>query len=77
MSQLNKWTAEEAWVVYQWLEQIQQEILQHHEESIRYFHWREERLDEYIEQVEQMSEEERMEEGIWLEPKESDDPIPF
>jgi len=77
MSRINDWTAEQAWVIYQWLEQIQQEILQQHKESIRYFQWREKRLDEYIEQVEQMSEEERIEEGIWLESKEPDDPIPF
>ncbi len=77
MSRINDWTAEQAWVIYQWLEQIQQAILQQHKESIRYFQWREKWLDEYIEQVEQMSEEERIEEGIWLESKEPDDPIPF
>jgi hypothetical protein len=74
MSPIANWTAEQAWVIYQWLEQIQQEILLHHQESIRYFQWREERLEEYIERVMQMTEEEREAEGIWLEP---DDPIPF
>jgi len=77
MSQIANWTAEQAWVIYLWLDQIQQEILQQHKESFRYFQWREERQEEYIERVMQMSEEERMEEGIWLEPNEPDDPIPF
>ncbi len=77
MSRIKHWTPDQAWAFYQWINQIREEILQQHKESIRYFQWREKRLDEYIEQVEQMSEEERIEEGIWLESKEPDDPIPF
>jgi len=77
MSPIANWTAEQAWVIYQWLEQIQQEILQQHTESIHYFQWREKKREEYIERVMRMSEEERMAEGIWLEPNEPDDPIPF
>ena len=77
MNRINKWTPNEAWAIYQWLGQIQKEIRQQHKESIRYFQWREKRLEEYAAQVELMSEDERMEMGIWLEPKEPDDPIPF
>ncbi len=32
MSQIANWTAEQAWVIYPWLDQIQQEILQQHKE---------------------------------------------
>jgi predicted AlkP superfamily phosphohydrolase/phosphomutase len=74
MSQIANWTAEQAWFIHQWLDQIQQEILQHHKESIRYFQWREEGQEAFIERVMQMTEEEREKEGIWLEP---DDPMPF
>lgn len=77
MSQIPNWTAEQAWVIYLWLDQIQQEILQRHKESFRYFQWREDAQEEYIEQVMQMSEEELIEEDIWLEPYEPDEPMPF
>jgi hypothetical protein len=77
MSRINDWTPDQAWVIYQWVDQIREEILQRHKESIRYFQWQEKRLEEYAERVEQISEKERMEVGIWLEPKEPDDPIPF
>lgn len=74
MNKIANWTAEQAWIIHQWLDQIQQEILLHHKESFRSIQWREKSQEEYIERVVQMSEAERMEEGIWLEP---DDPIPF
>ncbi len=77
MSRINQWTPDQAWAVYQWIDQIQQEILQKHQESIRYFQWREKRLKEYAERLEQMSEVERLAEGVWLEPKGPGDPVEF
>ncbi|MES9857046.1 MAG: hypothetical protein ABW166_10625 [Sedimenticola sp.] len=77
MSRIDHWTPDQAWAVYQVIDQIQQEILRKHKESIRYFQWREKMLDEYVERIEQMSEEERMAEGVWLEPKGPDDLVGF
>jgi len=68
----DRWTPEQAWAIYQLLEQIREELLNNHKENIQYYQHRERRLDAYVEQVERMSEEERIDEGIWLEAREPD-----
>jgi len=73
------WTPEQAWVVYQLTERIQESILKHHGDEIAWYQWRRQRMEEYAEQVSRMSEETRIEEGIWLLPDEEDpdDDLPF
>jgi len=71
------WTPEQAWTVYQFLEQRLEEIRQHYGDRIADYRWREEQLEAYARKVEQMSEEERMREGVWLEPIEPDEQAPF
>ena len=86
MNEFQHWTPEQAWMLYQWVEKTREQILSVHRESIRYYQWRERRMDEYVEQLERMTEAERAEIGVWLEPNdpdasfESDDtnpPAPF
>lgn len=77
MSAIHHWTPEQAWAIYTLVDEIRGEILQTHKETIRYFQWREKRIEEYVRYLEQLNEGEQMELGVWLEPKGPDDPIPF
>jgi hypothetical protein len=77
MNPIHHWSPEMAWAIYQLVDQIREEISKTHYESIQYFLWREKQSDDYMEHLEQLSEEERMELGVWLEPQAPDDPIPF
>ncbi len=77
MRKIENWNAEQAVAVYQWLDQILGEIMLHHRESIRDFYLQEERQNDYLEQLELMTEEEREEMGVWLEPEEMDDSMSF
>jgi len=71
------WTPEQAWSIYQFLEQSLEEIRQHYGDRIADYQWREEQLEAYAQKVKQMSEKERIREGVWLEPIEPDTPEPF
>ena len=75
MSFIKSWTPDQAWAVYQLIDQIREQILTYHKETIRQYQAHEQRMDEYIRRLEQMSEQERIEEGVWFEPKEPDDPF--
>ena len=77
MSLINHCTPDQVWAIYQLVDQIREEILEKHKASICYFLWREKRIEEYLQYLEQLSEEERVELGVWLEPREPDDPISF
>jgi hypothetical protein len=77
MNLINHSTPDQLWTIYQLVDQIREEILKKHKVSICYFLWREKRIEEYLHYLEQLSEEERVELGVWLEPEEPDDPIPF
>jgi len=77
MNLINHSTPDQLWTIYQLVDQIREEILKKHKVSICYFLWREKRIEEYLQYLEQLSEEERVELGVWLEPEEPDDPIPF
>jgi len=68
------WTPEQAWAIHQLLEQLQSELQQHFGKDIAYYERREALLELYIKKIEQMSEEERIIEGLWLE---SEIPEPF
>jgi hypothetical protein len=72
MNEFHNWTPEQAWMMYQWIEKTRQQLLSVHQESIDYYQWRERRMDEYVEQLEQMTGAEREENGVWLEPKDPD-----
>ena len=73
MNDIQSWTPEQAWVIYQWFEQIREQILQTHHETILYYQWRERRITEYAEDLERMTQAERSEIGVWLEPEDLDD----
>ena len=72
MNEFQSWTPEQAWVIYQWIERIREQILQTHHKSILYYQWRERRITEYAEDLERMTEAERSEIGVWLEPEDLD-----
>ena len=70
---ISQWSTDQAWTIYRFLEQLQQEIFRHHKIGITVHKYREQKLEEYAEHVARMSEEERVEEGVWLEPDEPED----
>lgn len=75
MNLLKNKTPDQIWAIYRVMDQIREEILLHHGETIRQYQEHEMLMEEYLQRLEQMSKEERMEEGVWLE--EPDDPILF
>ena len=77
MSLIKSWTPDQAGAAYNLVELIREEILKTHKESIHYYQRREKRREEYAQYLEQLTEGERIEQGVLLEPKEPDDPIPF
>ncbi len=77
MSLIKSWTPDQAWAVYQLVDQIRAQILTYHKQTIRKYQEHEQRMEAYIQRLEQMSEHERMQEGVSLEPKEPDDPFLF
>ena len=60
------WTPEQVWGICQFLEQLQNELQKSHGKYIADCKRREVLMDEYAKNIEHMSEEERMEEGILL-----------
>jgi len=68
------WTPEQVWAIHQLLEQLQSELQQRFGQDIAYYERREALIEQYIKKIEQMSEEERIIEGLWLE---SEIPEPF
>lgn len=77
MSLIKSWTPDQAWAVYQLVDQIRAQILTYHKHTIRKYQEHEQRMEAYIQRLEQMSEQERRQEGVWLETKEPDDPFLF
>lgn len=68
-------TPDQIWAIFQLLDQIREEILLHHGETIRKYQQHEALMEEYFQRLKEMSEEERIKEGVWLE--EPDAPILF
>jgi hypothetical protein len=60
------WTPEQVWGIYQFLEQLQNELQQHHGKYIADCKRREILMEEYTKNIEHMTEEERMKEGVLL-----------
>lgn len=74
-----QWTPQQAWAVYQVVEQLHDYLLEQHHESFRYFRWREEKMEEYCRIMGQFDEEGKditLQEWMGKSPK-PDDPVPF
>ena len=61
------WTPQQAWAVYQVVEQLYDHLLEHHHESFRYYRWREEQLEEYCRSISQPDEGEDSTVEEWLD----------
>ncbi|MBT3471221.1 MAG: hypothetical protein HN454_00185 [Gammaproteobacteria bacterium] len=71
------WTPDQAWAVYQVVEQLYDHLLEQHHESFRYYRWREEQLEEYCRYIDQQQYE-RVELDEWLNSAwNPGDPEPF
>ena len=76
-NRIKYYTPDQAWAVYQLVDHIRDEILEKFKVHIAYFMWQEKRLDDYVQYLEQLSEEELETLGVWLEPEDPDDLVPF
>ena len=59
MRLIKSWTPDQVWALYNFVDQIREEILQHHKETIRKYQDHEEQMEEYVRRLEQMTEQER------------------
>ncbi|MBT4605763.1 MAG: hypothetical protein HOI31_02205 [Gammaproteobacteria bacterium] len=72
------WTPQQAWAVYQVVEQLYDQLLEQHHESFRYYRWREEQLEEYCRFISQPDEGENAAVEEWLDSVwKLGDPEPF
>ena len=63
------WTPEQAWTIHLFLERLQSQLQQSFGKDIAEYERRDELMEQYFKEIEQMSEEERAMEGVWIEPK--------
>lgn len=78
MLNIEQWTPQQAWAVYQLVEQIGDQLLLHHRENFRYYRWRAQQLEHFCNEIQSPDGEESPTIEEWLNSRwRPGDPEPF